>query len=467
MHLQHCSNAQRSDDLEAALKEYWNPTNQKFPQQNVYGVNKPNPFTDNPDPLPVETDKTDGEEPGAEEAQPGEQAGEDTTAANKIRRSLFKSIDDAMTPYSPRTSKYQYARYYKGEMQKRNDSDTTTIPEEVDFETCDLGNSTSTSTTSTTSTTSSSTTSTSTGTVSGTTTGTVSTSSSTTNPHTYTTPTRSGFTDPNGVSYTSQPTGTHTLSDNYTTGGSSKSTDSAWSAWNSPSTIKPKDPESTTWGPWSSKTKSWDIWTSQDGSVPVTKTVCGGKDGCKPQVVAIPTKTVYIDYVTDVCETGLTTKAITVTATCTKGCDARPTGIPQGYTTTAIWCSACAKPSTITVTVKVTETAKATEWTNITEGSATGKPVKPTATSTDPWSTWVSSAKVSTPAAASGTWSAWSGAATGVAASSKPVSGSDGWSAWASATSSGPVAKYTGAASANGVASGSLFAAVFAGLFML
>lgn len=99
-------------------------------------------------------------------------------------------------------------------------------------------------------------------------------------------------------------------------------------------------------GPWATSA-SYEKWDSQEGCTPVTRTI-GGKVG----VYAVPTETIYIDYVEDVCETGRYSKTITVTATCNKGCDAKPTGVPQGYTTSAVYCSACATPSNVLVTIK-------------------------------------------------------------------------------------------------------------------
>lgn len=413
----------------------------------VFGVQNPNPFTKPQPAAPVQPDKTIGEDAGAEQAQPGQQAATDQTSGTAKIRRLFSDIDARMTPESP------YARYDIRGRPTNRVLKRSTLPQSIDFETCDSNSTTTTSATSTAPTTPATTgygNSTTTATGSGTITKTESTTKSTTS-------TKSDI--PKGPSgpYPSVDIGKPTPIDN----------DDAWYAWSTTST-KPKDPESTTWGPWSSKTNSWEAWTSQKDSIPITKTICAKQNDCKTQIVAVPTKTVYVEYVTDVCETGLTTKIVTVTATCTKGCDSKPTGVPQGYTTTAIYCSACAEPSTVTITVKVSETAKASEWSSWTSDPA--KTVKPTPTGTaSQWSSWVadgSSAKVSTPAAASSTWAAWNGAATG---SSKPASGTaaDNWSAWATATGSSPVAKYTGAASAKTVASGSLFAAVFAGLFML
>jgi chitinase len=67
-------------------------------------------------------------------------------------------------------------------------------------------------------------------------------------------------------------------------------------------------------------------------------------------VVAVPTTTVYVTSVVDVCSTGLQTKTVTITQTCSTGCTSKPTGIPQGYTTTVKYCDACATPSSVTVT---------------------------------------------------------------------------------------------------------------------
>ncbi|KAI5269521.1 hypothetical protein E4T47_07021 [Aureobasidium subglaciale] len=66
-----------------------------------------------------------------------------------------------------------------------------------------------------------------------------------------------------------------------------------------------------------------------------------------------PSTTVWVTSVVNVCPTGLTTSAITVTATCPSGCSTRPSGIPQGFSTTTVFCSACAIPQVITVTTPV------------------------------------------------------------------------------------------------------------------
>jgi hypothetical protein len=119
-------------------------------------------------------------------------------------------------------------------------------------------------------------------------------------------------------------------------------------------------------------------WSSQSGYIPLTKTYTTTTvqtiTKCSPHkkdcpvnsatptalvtetktattVVAVPTTTVYVTSIVDVCSTGLQTKAVTVTQTCNTGCISRPTGIPQGYTTTVKYCEACATPSTVTVTV--------------------------------------------------------------------------------------------------------------------
>ncbi|KAH7078174.1 hypothetical protein BKA63DRAFT_593574 [Paraphoma chrysanthemicola] len=118
-------------------------------------------------------------------------------------------------------------------------------------------------------------------------------------------------------------------------------------------------------------------WSSQPGYIPYTKTYttttvqtiteCRRNDKACPlntatrtayitetktatTVIAIPTTTVYVTKVVDVCSTGLTTKTATVTQTCNAGCTTRVTGVPQGYTTTVKYCDACATPSTVTVT---------------------------------------------------------------------------------------------------------------------
>ncbi|KAH7070311.1 hypothetical protein FB567DRAFT_613153 [Paraphoma chrysanthemicola] len=118
-------------------------------------------------------------------------------------------------------------------------------------------------------------------------------------------------------------------------------------------------------------------WSSQPGYIPYTKTYttttvqtiteCRRNDKACPlntatrtayitetktatTVIAIPTTTVYVTKVVDVCSTGLTTKTATVTQTCNSGCTTRVTGVPQGYTTTVKYCDACATPSTVTVT---------------------------------------------------------------------------------------------------------------------
>lgn len=118
-------------------------------------------------------------------------------------------------------------------------------------------------------------------------------------------------------------------------------------------------------------------WYSQPGYVPITKTYttttvetitqCNRDKYCPlntatptlivtgvktiTTVVAVPTTTVYVTSVVDVCSTGLTTSTVTVTQTCKAGCVTRPTGPAQGFTTTVKYCAACATPSTMTVTL--------------------------------------------------------------------------------------------------------------------
>lgn len=288
----------------------------------------------------------------------------------------------------------------------------------------------------------------------------------TTGTNTYSFP--SGFTTPSGFStspYTTEKT----------------KSGSTWAAW------EPKPTTSNTWATWSTssskkpsswsdpKPTAWDAWANQDDCVPVTTTFYDDVyKTTKTVVVAVPTKTVYLDYVNDVCETGITTKVVTVTATCDKGCSSKPTGAPQGYTTTAVYCSQCASPSTVTITIKATEWAnvadpkktttatatgaKPTEWANVPDASKTtsngGKPTE-WANVADPSSkTTASSGKptdwANVPAAASG-----SGSATG------------SWADWQNPTATGPkVAKYTGGAAVKTVSVGAVFA-LFAGMLML
>jgi chitinase len=121
----------------------------------------------------------------------------------------------------------------------------------------------------------------------------------------------------------------------------------------------------------------YEAWSSQAGCVPVTQTYtktdiktitkCNGDykncpvNSATPTVivtntktgtivVAVPTTTVYVTSIVDVCPTGLTTKIATITQTCNSGCTSKPTGVPQGYTTIVKYCDACATPSTVTVT---------------------------------------------------------------------------------------------------------------------
>lgn len=44
--------------------------------------------------------------------------------------------------------------------------------------------------------------------------------------------------------------------------------------------------------------------------------------------VAVPSTTVYITSIIDVCPTSLTTKPVTITQTCKSGCTSKPTGVP-------------------------------------------------------------------------------------------------------------------------------------------
>jgi hypothetical protein len=130
-------------------------------------------------------------------------------------------------------------------------------------------------------------------------------------------------------------------------------------------------------------------WYSQPGYVPITKTYttttvetitqCNRDKYCPlntaiptlivtgvkniTAVVAVPTTTVYVTNVVDVCSTGLTTSTVAVTQTCNAGRIKRPTGIAQGFTTTVKYCAACATPSTMTVILCT---------------ACTGTPAKPT-----------------------------------------------------------------------------------------
>lgn len=225
-----------------------------------------------------------------------------------------------------------------------------------------------------------------------------------------------------------------------TTGGYYGST---WATWNGMTSVKPTSVSVSTWSGWDPvkpKTTTpavWSAWSSQAGSVPATKTICGkdGKD-CKVTVVAIATTTVYVDYVQDVCSTGLYTKTITVTATCNTGCDSKPTGVPQGYTTTAVYCSACATASTVIVTVK--------------DDSYTGAK-----TTQDAWQA-LSSVAASGKPAGNTNQASWSGV---------PAATGTSWSSWNASPTAPNVAKYTGGATKNMAAGGVL--AAFAGILLL
>lgn len=223
-----------------------------------------------------------------------------------------------------------------------------------------------------------------------------------------------------------------------------------WGNWD------PNKPAGTSlWGDWNALSTAWALWSSQSGSAPMTKTFCSGND-CRTSVVAIPTVTIYPLAVPDICETGLTTRTITITATCTKGCDSRPTGVPQGYTTTQVYCSACADPSTILLTVKVTETSSWSGW-------ATDATVK-VSSSAKP-TTWsaIPAGSSATPAASVKS-TAWSAASVATPAASSINTGS----AWSSATSTNPmVAKYTGGATANAIAHTGVFVALAAAVLVL
>ena len=69
--------------------------------------------------------------------------------------------------------------------------------------------------------------------------------------------------------------------------------------------------------------------------------------------LALPSTTIWVTSVVNVCPTGLSTSPITFTATCPGGCSTRPTTIPQGYTTVVVYCSACAIPSSVVVTTPI------------------------------------------------------------------------------------------------------------------
>lgn len=90
------------------------------------------------------------------------------------------------------------------------------------------------------------------------------------------------------------------------------------------------------WGQWSSSTKTtssasgWSTWASGKSSV----TASSKSESWGTWSGAVPTTTVYVTGIVDVCPTGLITKTVTVTATCSNGCYGKPTGIPEGYTTT-------------------------------------------------------------------------------------------------------------------------------------
>ncbi|KAF2828912.1 alpha/beta-hydrolase [Ophiobolus disseminans] len=126
-----------------------------------------------------------------------------------------------------------------------------------------------------------------------------------------------------------------------------------------------------------SSSRATQAWASQSGCVQVTKTyttttvqtitACRRDDKSCPlnsalltavvtetktivAVVAVPTTTVYVTRIVDVCSTGLTTSTATISQTCNAGCTVRPAGVPQGYTTTVKYCDACATPSKVTVT---------------------------------------------------------------------------------------------------------------------
>lgn len=207
-----------------------------------------------------------------------------------------------------------------------------------------------------------------------------------------------------------------------------------------------------TWGPWSADDPAytWPVWTSQVDCVPVTKTFCGASGekqyGCSVGVVAVPTKTIYVDWVTDVCETGITTKIVTVTATCNKGCDIKPTGVPQGFATSKVYCSACAVPSDVIVTIKNPDapTGKVpgpgnngNNGNNDKPGWSDGpaaNPAKPTGVAGDDWLTWTTTTSVKPVDPAGGTWSAWNAPASG-----KPLNpASNTRSSWTSAASGKP-----------------------------
>lgn len=320
-----------------------------------------------------------------------------------------------------------------------------------------------------------------TGTVSGTTTGTITGTTTRTGFTTLTTTSGSGFGSGSGSgSGTTQSISTGAIVSTWAdwdpnnpeatgTWGNwdpNKSTATPWADWdpNNPDATgtwgnwDPSKPTATnSWNDWDTQPTTWALWSSQSDSVPMTKTICFGKD-CRPSVVAVPTVTTYLWPISDICETGLTTRTVTITATCAKGCDSRPTGIPQGFTTTQVYCSACADPSSVVITVKAAETGSWSEW--VADGSVKAtSSAKPTE-----WSA-IPVASSLTPASAKTTqWSAVTvatpadpGAATNNKSNTSP-----------SATSTNQmIAKYTGGAVANAVTHGGVFAAFVAAAWAL
>ncbi|KAF2125912.1 hypothetical protein P153DRAFT_408841 [Dothidotthia symphoricarpi CBS 119687] len=70
--------------------------------------------------------------------------------------------------------------------------------------------------------------------------------------------------------------------------------------------------------------------------------------------VNVPTITEYVADVVAVCSAGLITNTVMTTAPCDAGCTERPTGVPQGYATKEVYCSACATSSIVVVTYATT-----------------------------------------------------------------------------------------------------------------
>lgn len=95
------------------------------------------------------------------------------------------------------------------------------------------------------------------------------------------------------------------------------------------------------------------------------------------------TSTVYTTFLEGLCPTGLTTTPAVVTATC----GIVTGGVPDGYTTTAVFCSACPTPSTVVLTTQVTggatqptqvggttSASAQTPGTTVAGGSSAGRP---------------------------------------------------------------------------------------------